>query len=73
MRGARGSRSQSNRTEQESRGVSALYSFRLSGLTLATCAEVEGEIDLNCNDADSYITTEGERSLQKNFGKTTVE
>lgn len=68
-----GSRSQSNRTEQEDRGVSELYSFRLPGLTLATCAEVEGEIDLNCNDADSYFTTEGERSLQKDFGKTSVK
>lgn len=70
------SRSQRNRTErprQENQGISWLDTFRLPGLTLATCAEVEGEIDLNCNNADSYFTTEGERSLQKNFGKTSVK
>ncbi len=55
------------------RAITQLYSSWLPGLTLATCAEVEGETDLHCNDADSYFTAERERSLQEDFGELIVK
>lgn len=54
---------------RRAKAIAQLYSSWLPGLTLATCAEVEGGIDLNCNNADSYFTAEGERSLQENSGE----
>lgn len=58
---------------RRTRAITPLYSSWLPGLTLATCAEVEGEADLNCNNADSYFTAERECSLQEDFGELIVK
>lgn len=50
--------------------ITPIYLSGLTGLTLATCAEVERvETDLNRNNADSYSAAERERALQEDFGK----
>ena len=71
-------RKRSNRAAEpggirRSRASTQIDSSGLPGLTLATCAEVEGETDPNRNDADSYSAAERERSLQEDSGEWAAE